>query len=343
IDRGGVFAQIVGTLELLEPRERERVKGVVINKFRGDPSLLAPGIEFVEQRTGVPVLGVVPYFSHFRIPEEDSVALERRGKKDRGSRIEDGKISIGVIRFPRISNYTDFDALEAEPDVALSYIEEDGELDGLDALILPGSKSTISDLTFLLNRGLFRGIREFAGPVVGICGGYQMLGARVLDPDGIESDAREAQGLGLLDVETVLLAGKETHQAEARLLRAAALAAPGCEGTVSGYEIHMGTTTLGPEAKPFAQLVQRSGREVALPDGAVSPDARVFGTYLHGIFDNPGFRNAFLNRLRLEKGIPTVSGSCCMEDPFDLLAEHLERHLDMVKLLEICGLEKCRT
>jgi len=342
IDRGGVFAQIVGTLELLEPQERERVKGVVINKFRGDPSLLGPGIEFVEQRTGVPVLGVVPYFSHFRIPEEDSVALERRRNGVRGPRHEDGKINIGVIRFPRISNYTDFDALEAEPDVAVRYIEEEGELDGLDALILPGSKSTISDLTFLLNQGLFRGIREFAGPVVGICGGYQMLGARVLDPDGIESDAREAQGLGLLDVETLLLAGKETHQAEARLLRGAALVAPGCEGTVSGYEIHMGTTTLGPKAKPFAQLVQRSGREVALPDGAVSPDARVFGTYLHGIFDNPGFRNAFLNRLRLEKGLATVSGSCSTEDPFDLLAEHLERHLDMEKLLGICGLERCR-
>jgi len=205
-------------------------------------------------------------------------------------------------------------------------------------LILPGSKSTISDLVFLAKQGLFQGIQEFAGPVVGICGGYQMLGTRVLDPDGVESGTREAQGLGLLDVETVLLTRKETHQAEARLLRAATLAAPGCEGTVSGYEIHMGRTTLGPKAKPFAQLLRRSGREVAIPDGAVSPDARVFGTYLHGIFDNHGFRNAFLNRLRLEKGLPTVSESCRSEDPFDLLAEHLERHLDMEKLLELCGL-----
>jgi adenosylcobyric acid synthase len=342
IDRGGVFAQIVGTLELLEPEEKARVKGVIINKFRGDPSLLAPGIEFVERRTGVPVLGVVPYFSHFRIPEEDSVALERRRREARGTRNGEGKIRIGVVRFPRISNYTDFDALEAEPDVALCYIEDAGGLEGLDVVILPGSKSTISDLTFLVKQGLFQGIRELAGPVVGICGGYQMLGARVLDPDGIESGASEAEGLGLLDVETVLLTGKETHQAEARLLRAATLAAPGCGGTISGYEIHMGSTILGPKAKPFAQLVRRSGREVALPDGAVSPDGRVFGTYLHGIFDNHGFRSAFLNRLRRDKGLPTRSADHGGEDPFDLLAEHLERHLDMAKLLELCGLEQCR-
>lgn len=338
IDRGGVFAQIVGTLELLEPWERELVRGVVINKFRGDPSLLAPGIEFVEQRTGVPVLGVVPHFSHFRIPEEDSVALEKRRNEARGTRNGEGRIGIGVVRFPRISNYTDFDALESEPDVTLRYIEHPRELEGLDVLILPGSKSTIGDLAFLVKHGLDQGVRSFAGPVVGICGGYQMLGNRVLDPDGLESDRSEAAGLGLLDVETVLLPVKETHQAQARLLRAAALAAPGCEGTVTGYEIHLGETTLGPRARPFAQLLRRSGREVAIPDGAVSPDGRVFGSYLHGIFDNSGFRTAFLNRLRRDKGLPTVAADSRSEDPFDQLAEHLERHLDMERLLRICGL-----
>jgi len=341
IDRGGVFAQIVGTLELLEPWERELVRGVVINKFRGDPSLLAPGIEFVEQRTGVPVLGVVPYFSHFRIPEEDSVALEKRRNAARGARREEGKINIGVVRFPRISNYTDFDALESETDVTLRYIEHPRELEGLDMLILPGSKSTIGDLAFLVKHGLDQGVRSFAGPVVGICGGYQMLGNRVLDPDGLESHRSEAPGLGLLDVETVLLPEKETHQAEARLLRGAALAAPGCEGTVAGYEIHLGETTLGPKARPFAQLLRRSGREVAIPDGAVSPDGRVFGSYLHGIFDNHGFRSAFLNRIRREKGLPTISADCKTEDPFDQLAEHLERHLDMERLMRICGIEPC--
>jgi len=337
IDRGGVFAQIVGTLELLEPGERERVKGVIINKFRGDPSLLGPGIEFVEKRTGVPVLGVVPYFTHFRIPEEDSVALEKRAKGNR-QRAEGKTVTIGVVRFPRISNYTDFDALEGEPDVDLRYVREPGEIDGLDILILPGSKSTIGDLAFLVKQGLFQAIREFSGQVVGICGGYQILGRRVKDPHGVESAVTEAEGLGLLDVETVLLTEKETHQAEARLLSAAALAAPGCVGTVSGYEIHMGETALGPGAQPFAQLVRRSGSDVAIPDGAVSSDGRVFGTYLHGIFDNHGFRTAFLNRIRREKGLPTQSAESRVEDPFDLLAEHLERHLDMERLLRICGI-----
>jgi adenosylcobyric acid synthase len=338
IDRGGVFAQIVGTWELLQQDERELIKGIVINKFRGDPSLLTSGIEFVEKRTGVPVLGVVPYFSHFRIPEEDSVALERRRGEVRGKRSEEGKIRIGVVRFPRISNYTDFDALEGEVDVDLRYIEDSQELDGLDVLILPGSKSTISDLRFLQGQGLFERIRDFDGLIVGICGGYQMLGRRILDPDGIESSVMEAEGLGILDVETVLLPEKETHQAEGRLLSAAMLIAPNGGGTVSGYEIHMGSTTLGPTAKPFAQLLCRSGIEVAILDGAVSTDARVFGTYLHGIFDNHVFRAAFLNRLRQAKGLPVVSADSRVEDPFDLLAEHLERHLDMAKLFQICGL-----
>ena len=339
IDRGGVFAQIVGTWELLEPQERQRIKGVIINKFRGDPSLLASGIEFVEKRTGIPVLGVVPYFSHFRIPEEDSVALEKRRSEVRGTRREEGLIRIGVLRFPRISNYTDFDPLEAEPDVDLRYIESSSELDGLDVLILPGSKSTISDLRFLQHQGLFNRIRSFDGPIVGICGGYQMLGNKVFDPDGIESSVAEAEGLGILDVETVLLPEKETHQAEARLLSAARLIAPNGGDTVSGYEIHMGSTTLGPAAKPFAQLLRRSGSEVAVLDGAVSADARVFGTYLHGIFDNHEFRTAFLNRLRQAKSLPIVSAESRTEDPFDLLAEHLERHLDLERLFRICGFE----
>jgi adenosylcobyric acid synthase len=339
IDRGGVFAQIVGTWELLEPDERKRIKGIIINKFRGDPSLLTSGIEFVEKKTAVPVLGVVPYFRHFRIPEEDSVALEKRRSEARGKKSEEGTIRIGVIRFPRISNYTDFDPLEAEPDVDLRYLEDSGELEGLDVLILPGSKSTISDLQFLKNQGLFDRIQDFAGMVVGICGGYQMLGRKVFDPDAIESSVTEAEGLGILDVETVLLPEKETHQAEGRLLPAALLIAPNGGETVSGYEIHMGSTTLGPTAKPFAQLLRRSSSEVAVLDGAVSADGRVFGSYLHGIFDNHGFRTALLNQVRMKKGLPTLSADCTSADPFDLLAEHLERHLDLERLFQICGIE----
>jgi adenosylcobyric acid synthase len=340
IDRGGVFAQIVGTWELLEPQERQRIKGVIINKFRGDPSLLASGIEFVEQKTGIPVLGVVPYFSHFRIPEEDSVALEKRRGEVRGKRSEEGTIRIGVVRFPRISNYTDFDPLEAEPDVDLRYIEHSSELDDLDLLILPGSKSTIADLRFLRDQGLFERIQDFDRAIVGICGGYQMLGRKIFDPDGIESAVAEAAGLGVLDVETVLLPNKETHQAEARLLPAALLIAPDAGDMVSGYEIHMGNTSLGPAAKPFCQLLRRSGSEVAVPDGATSADGRVFGSYLHGIFDNHAFRTAFLNRLRRKKGLAVPVSENRADDPFDLLAEHLERHLDLDTLLQICGIDQ---
>ncbi len=335
IDRGGVFAQIVGTVELLEPAERAMVKGVIINKFRGDASLLKPGIDFVEGRTGLPVLGVVPYFHGFRIPDEDSVALAKRGC---GAGSGKRKLNVGVVKLSRISNYTDFDALEREPDVSLRYIDSPKQLAGLDLLIIPGSKSTIADLYFLMERGLYRPIRGFKGAIVGICGGYQILGKRVLDPFNIESDIREAEGLGLLDVETTMLAGKETHQAEARLLPGGSAVAGDCDWELTGYEIHMGETTVGAGARPFAAITSRSGEAVDVRDGAVSPDGRVFGTYLHGIFDNDGFRSAFLNRIRREKGLREQKKVVPLKDPFDMLATHMERHLDMERLLAICGL-----
>lgn len=335
IDRGGVFAQIIGTMELLEPHERARVKGIIINKFRGDPALLHSAIGFVEERTKVPVLGVVPCFTGFRIPDEDSVALAKRGSVSGGL---GSKVRIGVVKLPRISNFTDFDALEAEPDVDLGYIEGADEVNGLDALILPGSKSTTSDLNFLMERGLFRAIKEFKGVVAGVCGGYQMLGHRVLDPYNQESHIREAEGMGLLDAETVMLTNKETHQAEALLLPAGRMAVPGCTERLKGYEIHMGETMIGPETRPFATITRRSGRDVEISDGAVSPDGRIFGTYLHGIFDNDCFRIAFLNRLRLGKGLRPLTAALGRPDPFDLLAEHLARHLDMAKFMAICGI-----
>ncbi|RII25365.1 MAG: cobyric acid synthase CobQ [Geobacter sp.] len=342
IDRGGVFAQIVGTLELLDPAERVLVEGVVINKFRGDPSLLTSGIEFVERRTGVPVLGVVPYFTGFRLPEEDSVALTRRGQgtENRGRGTAKDKIHVGVVKLPRISNYTDFDALEGEPDVALRYVEEPQDLTGLDVLILPGSKSTIADLFFLIEGGLFGAILAFPGRIAGICGGYQMLGKHILDPIGMESPIVEADGLGLLDAITTMLPEKETHQVEAQLLQGGGVVAPKCRSTeLSGYEIHMGETLVGDGSRSFAFISSRSGNPVKVRDGAVSPDGRVFGTYLHGIFDNDPFRTAYLNRIRKEKGLllPVTTGA--LEDPFDLLAAHLEKHLDMERLLAICGLD----
>lgn len=339
IDRGGVFAQIVGTLELLEPAERERIAGIVINKFRGESSLLTPGIEYVEKRTGVPVLGVVPCFNGFRIPEEDSVALEKRktGGGERGTTAGE-RLNIGVVKLSRISNYTDFDALEAEPDVRLTYVDGADQFRGLDLLIIPGSKATTTDLYFLQQRGLFEAIRAFRGAIVGICGGYQMLGKRVSDPHAVESGIREAEGLGLLDVVTVMLERKTTHQARAELLPAGYQVAPRCRGELEGYEIHMGETILGPGVRPFARATERSGRAVEVLDGAVSSDGRVFGTYLHGIFDNAGFRSAFLNKLRRAKGLEERLAAELRDDPFDLLANHLEAHLAMDRLLMLCGL-----
>jgi adenosylcobyric acid synthase len=341
IDRGGVFAQIVGTLELLEPAERAMVKGVIINRFRGDPSLLAPGIEFVEKRTGVPVLGVVPWLAA-KLPQEDSVALQKRpaGTRDSGLGTGTDKIRIAVVKLPRISNYTDFDPLEAEPDVELEYLEGDVPLEGFDVVIIPGSKSTTADLLHLMERGLFQSIREFRGNVVGICGGFQMLGNRVLDPEGVESAVREAEGLSLLDAETVMLPEKELHQAGLRLSPGGLAVAPGVRDDLAGYEIHMGETRLGPGSRHFGTVILRSGKGVAVPDGGVSPDGRVFGTYLHGIFDNAVFRNAFLNRLREGKGMPVPGGTTAPTDPFDLLANHVEKNVDVERLLALCGIRQ---
>jgi adenosylcobyric acid synthase len=339
IDRGGVFAQIIGTLELLEPSERSYIKGIIINKFRGDADILKPGIDFIEQRTGVPVLGVLPWFAEISLPAEDSVVLSHRSKV---VSIMSGhkKIHIGVLKLPRISNFTDFEPLQKEPDVHLSYVEMPDQLQGLDLLIIPGSKSTISDLYFIMERGLYDAIRDFKGHIAGICGGFQMLGTSVLDPDGVESSVKEAQGLGLLPSTTVLLVEKETHQALTYLDEAGLMVAPECSGVISGYEIHMGVTTLDRGLRPFSRIFRRGDASVTVEDGAVSPDGRIFGTYLHGLFENSRFREIYLNSIRLEKGMPLRRGTLKQpqHDPFDQLAEQFEKHLDLPRILSICGL-----
>jgi adenosylcobyric acid synthase len=340
IDRGGVFAQIVGTIDLLEPEERSCVKGIIINKFRGDASILQPGIDFIEQRTGVPVLGVLPWFSTISLPAEDSVALGTCSKVV-SSPPGQKKIHVGVLKLPRISNFTDFDPLHYEADVLLSYVEVPEQLQNLDILIIPGSKSTIADLYFLMERGFYDEIRNFSGHIVGICGGFQMLGTTVLDPDGVESAIKEAQGLDLLPATTVLLQEKETHQAQAHLEEGGLSVAPECTGVMSGYEIHMGVTTLDSETvRPFSRIFRRGDTTVSVADGAVSPDGRIFGTYLHGIFDNSSFRDIYLNRVRREKGMPLRCElpTPPQSDPFEQLADQFEKHLDMPRLRAICGL-----
>ena len=289
IDRGGVFAATIGAFHLLTPSERRMLKGFIINKFRGDAALFEEGVEIIARRTKRPVLGVVPYVNDLVLPEEDSVAL---GRKRRNRAWEaDGGLRIGVVRLPHISNYTDFDPVEQEPGVNLRYVDHRDELDGLDLLILPGTKNTISDLLYLKETGLFRRIQAYVregGRLVGICGGYQMLGQEVRDPLGVEGDPRVEAGLNLLPVVTTMAGAKTTTQVEARVPDA-----KDC-GVLSAYEIHMGVTETRGEGQPAFEIISRNGQPLTVADGWVSPDRRVWGTYLHGLFDNDKFRRVFL-------------------------------------------------
>ncbi len=278
IERGGVFASIYGTLCLLEPSHQRRVKGVIINKFRGDERLLESGISEIERLTGVPVLGVLPFIEGLRLPEEDSQGLRAAGA--------DGRADVVVLRLPRISNFTDFDPLELDGRVSLRYVTRPEELGSPDAIIIPGTKSTVDDLKWLREKG-FERIRAFQGsiPIIGVCGGYQILGREIVEGGGSGSH----RGLGLLDVvtrfesydkKTVHASG--TVDAERGLFQ-------GLRGTtISGYEIHMGETRLGSGAR----------RVFADDDaglGAADNSYMTFGTYLHGLFDSPDFREAFIN------------------------------------------------
>lgn len=325
IDRGGVFASLVGTLELLTPSERERVKGFIINKFRGDKALLAPGLDFLEARTGRQVLGVVPMLGGLCLPDEDSVGLEATGNG------AEGRLKICVIRLPRIANFTDFDPFRDDGRVRLIFAQSPAELEGADLVILPGSKNTIEDLRFLKEKGFDAAIRSHAakgGATVGICGGFQMLGRKVMDPFGVESPAGDEDGLCLLDCTTVLGREKMTFHVSGR-------AAFGSrEFDITGYEIHMGETS-SLEA-PFAALTVRNGSGVKIADGAVSGDGRVFGTYVHGIFDNDGFREALLKTLGASG--QETSFRKAREASLCSLARHFEENVRVDEVLRIAGL-----
>jgi adenosylcobyric acid synthase len=337
IDRGGVFAAIVGTLELLTPSERDRVKGLIINRFRGDVTLLEPGIDFIEKRTSKPVLGVIPYFTDISIPQEDSVALDQKTSQTEAL----DKVNIGVIRLPHVSNYTDFDILEQEHDVSLIYLTDPTKVGGLDAVILPGSKTTISDMAFLDRKGFSAALRDYygrGGMVIGICGGYQMLGKTIADPLGVESQGAAIDGLGLLDLETTMSREKVTTQASAECHPGS----PWMErGELKGYEIHMGETRRGDGAHPLFTIKDRNGKPVHVEDGAISEDGRVWGTYLHGVFDNDGFRSRLIDRLREQKGIgkpdrpESIQFQSWKQEQYDRLADHLLKHLDIEKILYI--------
>jgi len=324
IDKGGVFAALVGTLELLEAAERDRVAGFVINKFRGDLTLLAPGLDFVAARTGKRVFGVVPFCRDIRLPEEDALPEHFTP----GTAQENGRgLRIGVIALPHLSNFTDFDPLAAEPDVQLSYIRSPDEIAVLDCLILPGSKSTAEDLMFLHERGLADGIKRTAANgkvVVGICGGYQMLGTLIADPDRVESELDQVEGLGLLQVRTHFRREKITRQVRARCQWNSA--------EVTGYEIHHGLSFPADGISPAFEIFEQSGQPVRIHDGARDRNGRIWGSNIHGLFENASFRHRVLEELWKMKGRPCPVGprrAWDLEREYNQLADLVRTHLDM--------------
>jgi adenosylcobyric acid synthase len=322
IDRGGAFAHVIGTLELLEPDERALIRGVVINKFRGQRSILQPGIDWLEKRTGIPVLGVMPWIDEL-FPAEDSVSL-----LERSSRKTHSELTIAVIRLPRISNFTDFDPLEAEPTVTVKYIGPKQSLGHPDAVILPGTKTTISDLLLLQQTGMAEEIKNYVaagGTVMGICGGFQMLGQILSDPEGIEGEQGRHEGLGLLPLKTVITSQKIARQ------RQVSSAQPQAGLPVLGYEIHQGRTQVLDEKK-----IQLLFDDAYL--GVVNTDQSVWGTYLHGIFDNGPWRRAWLNHMRQQRGLISLPTGIPnyreqRETLLDYLADIVAENLDLTPIL----------
>ena len=339
IDRGGVFASLFGTMALLEPQEQALVKAFVINKFRGDPSLLDPGLDMLRERTGVPFAGVIPYFTDIHIPEEDSLGLD---PPQAHADAQDAPLDIAVIRLPRIANFDDFDPLRREPCARVRYVASPADLGAPDLIILPGSKTTVADLAWLRRARLDAAViaRRRAGtPVIGICGGYQMLGNLILDPDGVESDAPETRGLDLLPVTTLFAPDKATHQIRAKVATATktGLLAGCAAADIVGYEIHMGRTT-GARAAPF-RVTERSAAPADSPDGAIDPEGLTLGTYIHGLFHNHALRRALLTQLAERKGITLPHGAIVdLDAEYDKLANLVRRSLDMRMIYEMAGL-----
>ncbi len=317
IERGGVFAQLVGTWELLEPAERERVVGFVINKFRGDASLLRSGLDYLRERTGRPVLGVLPYDPTVQLEEEDSLGLE--------AATATAEVEVAVLRLPGISNFTDFAALARAPGVAVCYVSEPGQLQAPDLVILPGTRTTVRALEWLRAGGLATVLQRLAarpdGPyLLGVCGGLQLLGRTIADPYGVESACAHAEGLGLLDIDTVFAPRKMLHRVEASVVAPGSL----CHGCpLVGYEVHSGTSSRRDGTRPWLRLQRQPGDEIT-DDGAVSADGRVCGGYVHGLFDDARFCRALVDVLRRRRGLaPLADGDWLSQRAF--LARRHER------------------
>ena len=340
IDRGGVFASLVGTLELLDAQDRARIRGFVINKFRGDESLLRPGLTKMERRLGLPCLGVVPFVRDLGLDEEDSVALEDRASAaQRWKYVDSGParaLRIGVIALPHMANFTDFDALALEPSVSRAFIERPEEIGAADLLILPGTKQTLDDLRWLTGRGFGRELCHLPGigvPLIGICGGFQMLGISIDDPQGIENNGAPASqaGLGLLPVRTVLCAEKTVRRVRGSL-RGGFFGGEISPARFEGYEIHVGETFNETGARPLADI-DRHDTMKAAPDGAVSESGRVLGTYVHGFFDRDDFRHEFIRAARAVVGLAPAEKYARVrterEARIDRLAGHLRQSLNL--------------
>lgn len=326
IDRGGVFAQLVGTLELLSASERQRIRGFAINRFRGDRALLEPGLAWLTQRTGKPVVGVLPYLQGLVLDAEDSVGLA-------GS-VEAGALEVIVPVLPRISNHNDFDPLRLHPGVNLRFIGPDQPIPAADLIILPGSKSTRHDLQWLKTQGWPEAIQRhlrYGGKVFGICGGFQMLGQAVHDPDGLEGEPGTSAGLGLLAMETRMVAGKQLHDVAGTLM----LDQDSEAIAFSGYEIHNGVTVGAALDRPLAALPGRV-------DGAISADKQVMGSYIHGIFDQAAACDALLTALGLKTAAQALDYPAHRLQQLDRLADALETSLDMDWLKDILCLRKAQ-
>lgn len=340
IDRGGVFAQIIGTLDLLTPQERERVCGVIVNKFRGDRRLFEDGVRMLEARTGLPVLGVVPFLRDLRLDQEDSLDVAH----SRSVQFKPDLINVAVVLLPRMSNFTDFNALSAEKDVALRFAASPHDLQGADMVILPGSKNTLEDLAYLVASGfpaVFESHVHRGGELVGICGGFQMLGQEITDPKGLERGGTSA-GFGFLDVTTELEAPKICRQVQATsLLHGIEHHVP-----VHGYEIHMGRTSRGAVNACFQIDASEAWEGTAMGDeGAASENGRVWGSSIHGLFDQAGFRRGWLNRARGRKGLSPISPceselvSTQLRAELDRWADHLQQHLRMESVYSALGVK----
>jgi adenosylcobyric acid synthase len=346
IDRGGVFASLFGTMELLEPADRALFKGFIINKFRGDPSLLQSGIKMIEQRLGLPCVGVIPYLHDLGLEEEDSVAIEsRRTVRRSWSQIpEDNSphrpLRIGVIALPHMSNFTDFDALAAEPSVALAFVERADDAALADVLMLPGTKQTLDDLEWLGKNGFLPRIQEHCSrraPIVGLCGGFQMLGLKLSDPRGAENEGVpvERDGLGLLSVQTVFNTEKTVRPVSGQLCDASFAEGLWRSPGFQGYEIHMGETYRKGETRPFARISTLDSAQSL--DGAMSPSGLVFGSYVHGIFDNDLFRHSFVDwarcSIKLEPAQQKAFVTTERDARLNRWADHLRRslRLDLIR------------